>query len=305
VVAGVLVGMLSLAGARAGEPDPRTAFFDAVERGDAKAAREALPPAVRDLALYDAKTEATPIPIRDQGIYADIVAKVEAKHAASEADRKDAAVQLELGVLALRDRDLEGARRKLLLAAKRHPRYRVAHLHLARTLAVLEADALKEAGDRSAGEVLIERVGAGASDVHVDMAQLIVDQAAEAAPDGLPSVRVSFTFDAGKVGKVEVERGTVPAARAQQREASSAPQPGHWLVLLVGQERLRVDEAWFAPVRTMYMDGGEPGRETHERRDETTFPVSVDLLALDPTARVLVIDPQGRRVVEAPVPAPR
>jgi hypothetical protein len=153
--------------------------------------------------------------------------------------------------------------------------------------------------------VLFVRVGAGASDVHVEIAQLMVDQAAVAAPDGLPSVRVSFTFDAGKVGKVEVERGTVPVARVQQREASSAAQPGHWLVLLVGPERLRVDEAWFAPVRTMYMDGGEPGRETHERRDETTFPVSLNLLALDPATRVLVIDPQGRRVVEAPVPAPR
>ena len=289
------------AAAGAGEPTPEERFFDAFEKGDATAALAALPAEVRDASPYDAKTEALPIPERDRAIYFSLAERMESKAPVAEAARREAAVQFDLGILAWRKGDMEAARRKFLLAVSRFPRYRMAHIYLARALRHLEAKALEGIGDKSPGEVLNEKVGAGASDTHVDMASETVgdDEAAK-----IPAMVAVFRFEDGAVEDPKVERGTASGNARIQRSQVAASEPGHWSVALLAADGVRVAEGWFAPVQTLFMDGiDESGKPTHGREDLKTFDVSLELLALEPGARVVVFDPAGKRMAETAVPA--
>lgn len=289
------------AGEPAAEPTVEEKFFAAFEQGDAPAALAALPAEVRDASPYDAKTEALPIPERDRAIYFSLAERMESKAPVAEAARREAAVQLDLGVLAWRKGDMEAARRKFLLAVSKFPRYRMAHIYLARALRHLEAKALEGIGDKSPGEVLAEKIGAGASDVHVDMATDVVgdDEAAK-----IPAVVATFRFEDGAVKDPKVERGTASGNARIQRSQVAASEPGHWSVALLAADGVRVAEGWFAPVQTLFIDGmDESGKPTHGREDSTKFDVSLELLALEPGARVAVFDPAGKRMAETAVPA--
>ena len=172
----------------------------------------------------------------------------------------------------------------------------MAHLHLARCLAALETEALKGAGERPPGEVLIEKVGFASADLHVEIAQQIVD---ERFPADLQAVTATFPFDAGAVGAVKTTRARASANARMQRPRIVAPDPKDLCVVLLAADHTRLDEAWFSPVHTLWLEGMDPqGHPTHDRRDETAFEVSVELLSPVAPARVLIYDAAGKRLAE-------
>jgi len=276
--------------------DPDAAFFAAFEAGDRAVALEQLGPAVRDASPYDAKTEALPPYARDQALYFRLLERFEAKEVASAAAHREAVRHAAVASIAWREGDVERARRKLLLALGSDPADRMSHLHLARCYVALETEALKGAGERHPGEVLIEKVGFGSADLHLEMAQRIVD---ERHPPALQAVTATFRFDAGAVRDVQTSRARASANARIQRSRAVAPGARDLCVVLLAADRTRLDEAWFAPVRTLHQDGvGPDGQPWHERRDETSFDVSVELLAPVAATRVLVYDATGTRLAE-------
>src|SRR5205085_10320935 len=133
---------------------------------------------------------------RDEPTYLRLLERFEDKKPVSPAAHRDAVVQGDVGRLAWRAGETEEARRRFLLAVTLDPFDRVNQLDLARCYAVLEEKALEGAGDRPVGEVLMEKVGIGNADMHIDMAQRLVDE--RFGPD-LASATVSFLFEGGVV----------------------------------------------------------------------------------------------------------
>lgn len=290
------------AGAAAGQaPDSLAAFFTAFESGDTAAALAALPPAIRDASPYDPEAMKKSPFDRDTPIYFKLVEKFESGAPASREEIAESAVQYALGVLAYKAGDWETSRRRLLLAALKDPGSRMTHIYLARAYRHLEEEALKEAkeGD-DPGSILIAKVGAGASDQHIDMAQSILERAGEG---DIPAVLVTFKYDKGAIKDFKAQWTTASGNARIQRQAVNE-EPGSCRVELCGIGRAVLDEKLFLPTQTIYWDGLDEQKKPIGGKDElTTFDVSLELLALAPGAQVIVFDPKGRKLFASPVPA--
>lgn len=276
------------------------AFYGALEKGDLAAALTALPPALRDASPYSAAAAALPPYQRDEPIYFKLAADLDAAAPVSPSAAAEAAVHYGLGVLAYRQGDWEAARRRFLLALQRDARLRMAHIYLARVYGELEEAALKEAKEGAdAGAVLIDKLGMGSSDQHIEMAQQILD---EDARTDLPALLVSFRYDKGSVKDFKAERTTASGNARIQRPAASRPD-GACRVELSGPARIVLDEKAFSAVQLVYWDGVDAAGHAIGGRDElTAFSVSLELLSLSPGERVTVFDDAGRKIFSAPVP---
>jgi hypothetical protein len=277
------------------------AFFAAYENGDAAAALAALPPEIREASLYDAASEALPPYQRDIPVYGKISSQLDSGEAISEAVRAESALHYGLGVLAGRAGEWEAARRRLLLALLRDPFNRMAHIYLARVYRHLEDAALKGADDGGdPGAVLMAKVGFGASDLHIDFAQDILDR--DTRPD-LPALAVTFQYGQGAVKEFKAQRTTASGNARLQRPAVNE-EPGSCRVELCGSGRIVLDEKLFLPVQTIFWDGLDAQKKPIGGKDElTTFAVSLELLSLTPGDQVIVYDPKGRKIFAAPIPA--
>lgn len=294
-----VLGTSSATGAPEAPADPYAAFWEAYERGARADALAKLPAEVRDASPYDTKTAALSPYDRDKGLYHRLLERLDRKEAVPATARRDAALHAAVAAIAWKDGDVERARRRWLLALGQDPADRMSHVGIARAYAVLEAAALKDAGDRPLGEVLVEKVGFASSDLHIEIAQSLID----AHPDP-EAVTATFPFDAGKVGAVKTTRAKSSANARVQRPRAAAPNARDLCVVLLAADRTRLDEEWFAPVRTLWIDGvDEKGGPAPDRKDLTSFEVSVELLALSPPARVLVFDADGKKIAEAAVAA--
>jgi len=192
------------------------------------------------------------------------------KAAVSGADRAAAVLQFDLGLVALREGDAPRALRKLLLAVLRDPLYRMAHVYLARV-------------GRSTGSEHAEE--------HLDMAREIVERT---FPKPCPVVSVTFVFDKGEVKDLKIDAGKASANDLDQRSAAAEAEDRDLRVVLFAEDHGLLDERWFEPVQTLYVDGpDEKGMDTHERVVKKTFEVSLSLLAPRPGARVAIYDAAG------------
>jgi hypothetical protein len=288
-------------GARGEDADPYAAFYKAFEADGTKAALDALPAKLRDASPYDATSEALAPHPRDVAIYSALLERVDEAGTVSEAARREAALHFAVASISWREGDVERARRRLLLALDKNPFDRMAHVAIARCYTVLEAEALKSAGDKPVGEVLIEKVGVGSSDVHIDCAQKIVDR----FPADLQAVTATFMFDKGEVKQLETSRAVASANVRSQREKAALPGPKQLSVVLLAADHARLDEGWFSPVQTIRIDGMDAaGHWTPAERHETTFQVSIELLSPSVATRVIVYDAAGKRLAEVSVAAP-
>jgi hypothetical protein len=194
---------------------------------------------------------------------------------------------------------VETARRAFHVALLRDPLHRLAHLCLARVYRTLEEAAMRTPEAKGAGAILVEKVGAGSSDTHIEMAQEIVDKS---FPEPIGALDVTFTIDAGVIRDVKTAARTASGNARMQRSSVAAPEAGSFRAALVGADHEVLDERWFAPVERLHVDGNGPGGKPEGgHSDRATFTAAIELLAPREGERVLFFDAAGKRIAQANV----
>ena len=285
------------------ENSPLASFFQAYENGDYVLAMNALLPAVKDLSPYEKGKENLPPYKRDEPVYFDIMEKLSGDKAVPQQAPEDKEIQYYLGVMHYKLNDLEAAKRKFLKCLQLDPSYRMAHVYLFRIFARWEEELLAESGGKSEslGSLMIEKLGFGSSDQHLQLADELLKGGNE---EPVPVFHVDFLMDNGAIKNLKINPDAAPDPESRGRLNDELKTAGRYRVEIVSKDRHCLDEAFVDTEQTMFWDGKDPsGQSIGGRRILKSFPVILDLVAPSPAERMIIYDPAGKKILEAPVPS--
>ncbi len=281
---------------------PPESFFQAYENGDYAGAMKTIPPALRDLSPYEKGKENLPLYKRDEPVYFDIMEKLSGEKPLPPQAPEDKEIQYYLGVMHYRLNDLEAAKRKFLKCLQLDPSYRMAHVYLFRIFARWEDELAAGSGGKSEsmGELMIEKLGFGSSDQHLQSADELLRNGTE---DPVPVIRLDFVMDNGTLKNLKTNHDVSPDAESRGRLNDEMKAGKRYRIEMVNKDRHCLDEAFIDTEQTVFWDGRDPsGQLTGGRRISKSFPGVVDLAAPGPAERIVIYDPAGKKIMEVPVP---
>jgi hypothetical protein len=275
-------------------------FFQYYEDRDYAKAISLLPLQVRDLSPYEKGKENLPPYKRDEGIYFDIMQKTSGEKPLPKQDPSDKEIQYYLGVMHYWMNNLDMAKQKFLLCLQLDPTYRMAHVYLFRIFSKLESELLSKIDNRSEdiGALLIEKLGFGTSDSHLDMASELLKKEEN---QSLPVLRVSCLFDKSVLKDLRANASTAPDPE-NRGTLNDEMKPGQYRLESITQDRHCLDEAYFLPEQKLFWDGiDKNGKMTGGSEVTTTFSVSQDLVMPQKAKKVIIYNPSGKKVAELPI----
>ncbi len=285
------------------ESSPLGSFFQAYESGDYAGSLKAIPPAVRDLSPYEKDKENLPLYQRDEPVYFDIMEKLSGEKPLPLQAPEDKEIQYYLGVMHYRLNNLEAAKLKFLKCLQLDPSYRMAHVYLFRIFARWEEELLAGSGGKSdsIGALMIEKLGFGSSDQHLQSADELLRSGTE---EPVPVIRLDLAMDNGALKNVKTNPDESPDAESRGRLNDEMKTAKRYRVEMVDKDRHCLDEDFIDTEQTMFWDGRDPsGQLTGGRQVSKTFPVTLNLASPAPAERIIIYDPAGKKIMEVPVPS--
>lgn len=296
----VFVLAFSAAGSQV-ETATLTRFFQLYEENRYAEAIAVLPSRLIDMSLYDKIQEKLPPYKRDEPIYFDIQAKASGRKALPQRDPAEKEILYYLGVMSYRMGELERARQRLLLCLQLDPTYRMAHVYLFRVYAKLEEDLLSMGGNSAPnlGQYLIDKLGFGSSDLHLDEAAELESSGKKSGPR---AVLLSFLNDKPLIKNAAYRFSPNPSPKTRQFYYSAIRDPGLGRVELVTQERHCLDEVGFFTEQILYFDGrDDSGKMTGGSQILTRFEVELELLMPRPADKAIVYNSAGAKILDIPI----
>ena len=276
-------------------------FFRLYEEAKYDAAIGLLPSRLKDRSLYEKDWEKLPPYQRDEPIYFDIQAKASGEKALTKQDPIEKEILYYLGVMSYRMGDLEKARQRLLLCLQLDPAYRMAHVYLFRVYDKLETDLLSKSDGRteSTGQLFIDKLGFGTSDLHLDAARELENAGQSSGPR---AVLVSFSYEKSRLKNAKIRFSSDPSPKERGIFFSAVRDPNLGRVELVTKDRHCLDEGVFATGQILYFDGpDESGKMVGGRTAVPNTEVSLELFMPRPADRAVVYDPAGRKIQDIPI----
>jgi len=296
-LAALLVGGIPSPPGQAGDLT-RSSFFKAYEKGDYAAAIKAAPPAVRDLSPYEPGTENRPPYQRDEPVYFDIMAKLSGEKPLPPQGVDDKEFQYYLGVMHYLRNDLEGAKRKFLKCLQLNPSYRMAHVYLFRIFSRWETNVMAESQGKteSIAALLIEKLGVGTSDEHLQSADELLKRDGDKP---VPVLRLDLVMDNGRPKNPKFASATSPDPESRGVMNDELDSAGRLRVELLAKGRHCLDETYIPLEKILFWDGRDAaGNPTGGRTVSKTFPVTLELVMMEPAERIVIYDPAGKKVME-------
>lgn len=187
---------------------------------------------------------------------------------------------------------------KFLKCLQMDPAYRMAHIYLFRVFRKLESEVLQNLDEEteSIGILLIEKLGFGNSDLHFDLASKLLGS------DQKPEIQVlsiSFTYDNSVIKDFKSESSLKIFQKNRGNYVWEGERQGLYRVELIDKDRYCLDETFFPPKMEIYWDSvDESGRMIGGKKVKTTFPMYIDLVMPEIADKVIIYDPQGKKVFE-------
>lgn len=295
-------GLLFLQGCKAEKPavsdEILSNFYSAYESGDYEAALSIIPPEVLDALPYEEKDPPQTLYDRDEGIYSDIIMGASEEKKITETIGKNSRLHYYLGVAHYWMGDLIKAKYSFLTSLRLDPLYRMAHIYLFRVFRRLEVDLMQNTTGEipSIGQLYIDKLGYGNSDLHYDMATRMLGEGEQVQ---VPIINASFTYDDGEIKdfKVEEDADFNPDQRGVLNRELDENEL--YRIELIGTDRYVLDEAFFPPHQILYWDGVDDlGKMTGGREIQKTFSWESPLIKLADAAMVVIYDPTGKKILE-------
>jgi len=273
-------------------------FFQSYENGEYSTAISIVPLQLRDLTPYEkGKENLTPYE-RDKEIYYKLMEYEAGSKKESLKTDGDQNIHYYLGVMHYRMNNLELARNKFLKCLQIDPSYRMAHIYLFRVFRRLESKVLQNLDEKteSIGTQLIEKLGFGNSDLHFDLASKLLGLREKSE---IKVLSISFTYDNSVIKDFKSESSLKIFQKNRGNYVWEGERKGLNRIELIDKDRYCLDETFFPSEMEIYWDSvDESGKMVGGKKVKTTFPLYIDLVMPKIADKVIIYDPQGKKVFE-------